>query len=54
MPSQRGILLTFLFCHVLSKCGGTSLFMEGGVSGFGQKRTLQFLMLSVPYLVKSD
>lgn len=54
MPSQRGILLTFLFCHVPCKCGGTSLYREGGVSGFGQKRTLQFLMLSVHYLVESD
>lgn len=54
MSSQRGILLTFLFCHVPSKCGGISLYREGGVCGFGQKRTLQFLMFSVHYLVESD
>lgn len=54
MPSQRGILLTFLFCHVPPKCGGTCLYREGGVCGFGQKRTLQFLMFSVHYLVESD
>lgn len=47
MASQIEILLTFLFCHVPSKRRGTSVWKEGGVDGFGQKRTLQFLMLLV-------